>query len=107
MQVMPERDPMAASEPASEPASEAKPRPPLYRRSRLGGADYKDETSESEMQLQQELTQTPDLHTEPLRTQRQRSDGISTANIISGSVSQIARLDPDMQHISLWKKMNP
>jgi hypothetical protein len=71
------------------------------------GADYKDETSESEMQLQQELTQTPDLHTEPLHTQRQRSDGISTANIISGSVSQIARLDPDMQHISLWKKMNP
>ncbi|KAI1829116.1 hypothetical protein DTO027I6_9863 [Penicillium roqueforti] len=54
-----------------------------------GGVEYEDEISESEMQLQQEL------HAEPVRASRDRSDGINTANIISGSRSRKPRQDPD------------
>ncbi|KAJ6178800.1 hypothetical protein N7519_009261 [Penicillium mononematosum] len=54
------------------------------------GVEYEDEISESEMQLQQELSQTPVLH-----TGRDRSDGINTVNIISGSRSRKPRQDPD------------
>ncbi|OQE59396.1 hypothetical protein PENNAL_c0325G00318, partial [Penicillium nalgiovense] len=60
-----------------------------------GGVEYEDEISESEMQLQQELTQAPVLHTEPARARRDRSDGINTTNIISGSRSRKPRQDPD------------
>ena len=87
------------SEPGSEPkvrdSSLPAPSSAIMPSDETGGVEDEDEISESEMQLQQELAYNPDLHTEPVRASRDRSDGINTANIISGSRSRRPRQDPD------------